>query len=68
VNTLISYRPLRIYCLDHKIKLTNLVRECGLSNSVVTKINNDINMEIKAIDKICLFLKIPIEQAIEIIN
>ena len=65
---MISYRPLRIYCMDHKLKLTNVVKECGLSVKYATRINNDENMEIRTLEKVCLWLGIPIECAVEFVE
>jgi len=65
---LISYRPLKIYCLDHKLKLTNIIKECGLSSNVVTKINQDKNIEVKALEKICLYLGIGVGEVIEFLK
>jgi DNA-binding Xre family transcriptional regulator len=64
VNILISYRPLRIYCMDNKLKLTNVIKDCDLSNSFVTKINEDKNIELKVLERICLRLGIPVQDAV----
>ena len=65
---MISYRPLRIYCMDNKIRLSNVIKECGLSMRFITKFNNDENMEIRTLEKVCLWLGIPIECAVEFVE
>lgn len=65
---MISYRKLRIYCMDHKLKLSSVIKECGLSIRITTKINNDENMELATLEKICLHLGINIEDAAEFIK
>ena len=65
---MISYRPLRIYCMDNKLKLSNVLKECGLSTRLATKINNDENMELKTLEKVCLYLDIPMECAVEFVR
>lgn len=65
---MISYRKLRIYCMDHNKKLSNIIKECGLSTKTVTKINNDENMELVTLAKVCLHLGIRVEDAVEFIK
>ena len=65
---MISFRPLRIYCMDNKIKLSHVIKACKLSMKFVTKINNDENIELKSLDKICLYLDIPVEQAVAFVK
>jgi DNA-binding Xre family transcriptional regulator len=68
VNTLIDYKPLLDYCYNHKIKLTNVVVECGLSKGLVTQINNNKNIEIKALERICLRLGIPVQDVVRFVE
>lgn len=64
---MISYRPLKIYLMDHGLKLSNVVKECGLSMKFITKINNNENIELKTLEKICLHLGISIQEVVEFI-
>jgi DNA-binding Xre family transcriptional regulator len=54
--------------MDNKLKLTNVIIDCGLSKNIVTKINQDKNIEVKALEKICLYLGIPVQEAVEFIK
>jgi DNA-binding Xre family transcriptional regulator len=49
--------------MDHKLKLTNVIKDCELSSTYVTKINNDQNIEIFTLAKICKRLGIDIGDA-----
>jgi DNA-binding Xre family transcriptional regulator len=53
--------------MDNKLKITNVIIDCGLSSKYTTAINNDENMELATLEKICLFLNIKIEQAVEFV-
>lgn len=65
---MISYRPLRIYLMDNNLKISNVIKTCGLSMNFITKINNDENMELKTLEKVCLYLDIPVESAVEFVR
>jgi DNA-binding Xre family transcriptional regulator len=54
--------------MDHNKKLSNIIKECGLSTKTVTKINNDENMELVTLAKVCLHLGIRVEDAVEFIK
>jgi tRNA(Phe) wybutosine-synthesizing methylase Tyw3 len=54
--------------MDNKIKLTNIVKECGFSRSIVTRLNNDLNIEIKIVLDKNIDPPIPITQAVETIT
>jgi DNA-binding Xre family transcriptional regulator len=53
--------------MDHGLKLSNVVKECGLSMKFITKINNNENIELKTLEKICLHLGISIQEVVEFI-
>lgn len=54
--------------MDNKLKLSNIVKECGLSTRVASKINNDENIELATLAKICLHLGIRVEDAVEFVK
>ena len=54
--------------MDHKLKLSNVMKDCGLSVKYVTRFNNDENMEIKTLEKVCSFLGISVEMAVEFVR
>jgi DNA-binding Xre family transcriptional regulator len=61
-----SYRPLRIILMDRKIKPSTLCKEIGVSHNVGLNIMNDKSIETKNLVKICEYLEISLDQAIEI--
>lgn len=66
---MISYRKLRILVKeDRKLILSHVCKEAGVSTNLVTKINNDQSIELKSLEKICLYLGIEIEDAVEFID
>jgi putative transcriptional regulator len=64
---LISYKPLLHMLIDKDLKLTNVVKESGLSSNITTKINNGENITLASLEKLCLFLECRIEDVVEII-
>lgn len=54
--------------MDNRLKLTNVIIECGLSKNIVTKINQDKNIEVRALEKICLYLGIQANEAVEFVK
>lgn len=65
---MISYKPLLHLLIDRDLKLTNVVKEAGLSSNIVTKINNRENITLSSIEKLCLYLNCKIEDVVEIVN
>jgi DNA-binding Xre family transcriptional regulator len=62
-----SYRPLVIIMtVDRKLKISNVCRECGMSHNVGINIMNDKSIEIKNLVKICEYLNITLDQAVNI--
>jgi DNA-binding Xre family transcriptional regulator len=64
----ISYRKLRIILMDKKLKPSSVCREVGISHNVGRNIMNDGNIEIINLAKICLYLGITLDEAVEIIK
>jgi DNA-binding Xre family transcriptional regulator len=66
VYIMFSYRPLRIILMDRKLKPSAVCKECGMSHNVGIRIMNDQSIEIKNLVKICEYLGITLDQAVEI--
>lgn len=62
----ISYEPLRRYLKKNKLSPNKLYEDGVITTNTATKINNDLPMNISTIAKICVYLGIPIEQAVRI--
>jgi DNA-binding Xre family transcriptional regulator len=54
--------------MDRKLKPSFVCKEVGLSHNVGTKINNDENIELLSLAKICLYLDIKFDEAVDIIK
>lgn len=52
--------------MDRKLKPSFVCKEVGLSHNVGGKINNDDNIEVLSLAKICLYLGITFDDAIDI--
>jgi len=63
---MISYKKLQHILVDRELKLSNIAKECGVSSSVVTRINNNESVEIKSLEKICLYLNVNIGDVCDI--
>jgi len=62
-----SYRPLIIMItVDRKLKISNVCKECGMSHNVGRNIMDNKSIEIKNLVKICEYLGITLDQAIDI--
>jgi DNA-binding Xre family transcriptional regulator len=64
----ISYRKLRIILMDRKLKPSFVCKEVGLSHNVGRKIMNDDNVEVLSLAKVCLYLHITFDEAVDIIE
>ena len=64
---MISYKPLLHMLVDKNLRLSNVCKEAGLSYKIVTKINNDENLTIETIEKLCKYLNCRIQDVVEIV-
>jgi putative transcriptional regulator len=53
--------------VDKKLKLSTICKEAGLSYRIVTKINNNENLTLETIEKLCKYLNCKIQDIVEII-
>lgn len=67
MNKIISYRKLRIVLMDRNLKITNVLRDCGLSAGIATRINNDDNIGVETLGVVCRYLGIDIGDGVEIV-
>jgi DNA-binding Xre family transcriptional regulator len=64
---MISYKPLLHLLIDRDLKLTNVIKEAGLSTNIVTKINNSESITLASLEKLCKYLDCKIQDIVEII-
>ena len=60
-----KYNPLWKTLIDKGIKKSKFYSDLGISSSVRTKLNNNMNVGMDILDKICCYLDVPIEEVIE---
>lgn len=67
---MISYKPLRLTLVHKGMTLTDLdaVKGGPLNTRTVSKLRNDLTMNLDSIVKICQFLDVPIEAVVEVIR
>ncbi|WP_079516571.1 helix-turn-helix domain-containing protein [Rossellomorea marisflavi] len=67
---MISYEPLRITLIKKKMKMSDLesIKGGPLNARTVAKLRKDQTMNIDSIDKVCIYLDVPIEEVVEIIR
>lgn len=65
---MISYKKLQHILVDRELKLTNVVKACGLSSNIATKINKNQSVEMKSLEKICIYLNVSIGDVCEFIT
>ena len=65
---MVSYKRLLHILIDRDLKLTNVVRDSGVSASVVTKINNNEYIRLDTLEKICIYLNIRVQDAVEFVD
>ena len=55
-QTMVSYKPLFRYCLEHDISKVECRRRCGISPNTWTKINRNEEVSMSILNKICFLL------------
>ena len=65
---MISYKPLWHTLIEKGIKKMELLKLTGISSGTLAKMNNDKNVALDVIARICLALDCPIEAVVEIIK
>ena len=65
---MVSYKRLLHILVDRDLKLTNVIRDSGVSASVVTKINNNEYIRLDTLEKICIYLNIRVQDAVEFVD
>lgn len=63
---MISYKPLLHWMLENNIKKSVLVNDVGLSWSTVSKLNNNQQVELQVIERICTYFSLKVEEVLEI--
>lgn len=63
---MISYKPLWHTLIEKDIKKMEMVKLVGMSSSTLAKLNNDKNVALEVIERICLALDCRIEDVVEI--
>ena len=63
---MISYKPLWHTLIEKGVRKMELVRLTGMSSGTLAKLNNDKNVSMDVIERICLALDCPIEDVVEI--
>lgn len=63
---MISYKPLMHWMLENNIKKSVLVNDVGLSWSTVSKLNNNQQVELQVIERICTYFNLKVEEVLEI--
>lgn len=63
---MISYKPLLHWMLENNIKKSVLVNDIGLSWATVSKLNNNQQVELNVIERICLHFNLNVEEVLEI--
>ena len=63
---MISYKPLFHWMLERGIKKSVLVNDIGLSWSTVNKLNNDQQVELQVIERICIYFNLKVEEVLTI--
>ena len=63
---MISYKPLLHWMLENNIKKSVLVNDIGLSWSTVNKLNNNQQVELQVIERICIYFDLKVNEVLEI--
>jgi DNA-binding Xre family transcriptional regulator len=63
---MISYKPLWHTLIEKGVKKMQLVKMTGMSSGTLAKMNNDKNVALDVIERICLALDCRIEEVVEI--
>lgn len=64
---MISYKPLQHTLIDKGVKKMELVKMVRMSNSTLSKLNNNEYVALEVLERICLALKCPISSVVEIL-
>ncbi|MDQ0174442.1 helix-turn-helix domain-containing protein [Bacillus chungangensis] len=64
---MISYKPLLQQLKLRKISMRQLQRDLSISSATTTKLSNNQSVTMSTIEKICLYLDVPIEQVVRIV-
>jgi DNA-binding Xre family transcriptional regulator len=64
---MISYKPLQHTLIDKGVKKMELVKLVGMSNSTLSKLNNNEYVALEVLERICLALDCPIAEVVEIL-
>jgi putative transcriptional regulator len=54
--------------IDRKLKLSNVCKDSGLSYKIVTKINNNENLTLETMEKLCNYLNCEIGDIVEFVK
>lgn len=65
---MVSYKPLQHTLIDKGVKKMELVKLVGMSNSTLSKLNNDEYVALEVLERICLALDCRIEDVVEIMK
>lgn len=65
---MISFNPLREYLKRNGTNTHHLYKEGIITTNVMAAINNDRPISFANLEKICRYLDIPVEKAIEIVD
>jgi DNA-binding Xre family transcriptional regulator len=61
----LSYRKLRIILMDRKLRINTVCKAVGVCRSVGTSIHQDKNIGLDNLCKICLYLGIKLDDAVD---
>ena len=64
---MVSYKPLFRYCLEHDISAADCRKMCGISPNTWTKINNNREVSMTILNKICAGLGVTYNDIVEYI-
>ncbi|MBP1924571.1 putative transcriptional regulator [Sedimentibacter acidaminivorans] len=63
---MISYDKLKILMVKRKMQWKDIIANTGLSHTVTRKLNNDEYVDLRSLEKICIFLDVDIGDILEI--
>lgn len=63
---MISFKPLQHTLIEKGVKKMELVKMVKMSNSTLSKLNNDEYVALEVLERICLALDCPIESVVKI--
>ena len=65
---MISYKPLWHTLIEKGVKKMELVKLTGMSSGTLAKLNNDKNVALDVIERICFALDCRIEDVVEVVR